>query len=131
LPRSISIRKHEPVCKELTHAHCRNWAAPAQARLPLRQISTARHRLLVSNEKDHEMEKRKLGTQGLEVSALGLGCMGMSDFYGHRDDAESTATIRRAVVMTSAGCRRAFRSLLLSLIRQIPNADKPQPKALL
>ncbi|HJV37238.1 MAG TPA: aldo/keto reductase [Geothrix sp.] len=43
------------------------------------------------------MLTRALGTQGLTVSALGLGCMGMSDFYGHRDDAESTATLRHAV----------------------------------
>jgi aryl-alcohol dehydrogenase-like predicted oxidoreductase len=43
------------------------------------------------------MEKRKLGKQGLEVSALGLGCMGMSQFYGPRDDKESTATLERAV----------------------------------
>jgi len=43
------------------------------------------------------MKKRKLGTQGLEVSALGLGCMGMSEFYGQRDDAESVATIHRAL----------------------------------
>ena len=42
------------------------------------------------------MEKRTLG-QGLEVSAMGLGCMGMSDFYGGRDDAEATATIHRAL----------------------------------
>ena len=42
------------------------------------------------------MEKRNLG-QGLEVSAMGLGCMGMSDFYGGRDDAEATATIHRAL----------------------------------
>ncbi len=43
------------------------------------------------------MLTRTLGTQGLTVSALGLGCMGMSDFYGHRDDLESTATLHHAV----------------------------------
>jgi aryl-alcohol dehydrogenase-like predicted oxidoreductase len=43
------------------------------------------------------METRKLGSQGLEVSALGLGCMGMSEFYGALDDAESVATIHRAI----------------------------------
>jgi aryl-alcohol dehydrogenase-like predicted oxidoreductase len=43
------------------------------------------------------MEKRKLGKQGLEVSQLGLGCMGMSQFYGPRDDNESAATLERAV----------------------------------
>ncbi|MDR3516750.1 MAG: aldo/keto reductase [Azospirillaceae bacterium] len=42
------------------------------------------------------MEYRRLGPV-LEVSALGLGCMGMSDFYGHRDEAEAVATIHRAL----------------------------------
>lgn len=41
------------------------------------------------------MQPRPLGTQGLSVSPLGLGCMGMSDFYGAKDDTESTATIHR------------------------------------
>lgn len=42
------------------------------------------------------MEQRSLGTQGLEVSAQGLGCMGMSEFYGEADDATSVATLDRA-----------------------------------
>jgi aryl-alcohol dehydrogenase-like predicted oxidoreductase len=43
------------------------------------------------------MRKRKLGREGLVVSEVALGCMGMSEFYGPRDDAESIATIHRAI----------------------------------
>ena len=47
------------------------------------------------------MLKRKLGSQGLEVSGLGLGCMGMSEFYGTADERESLATLDRALEL---GC---------------------------
>src|ERR1700755_1007187 len=43
------------------------------------------------------MQKVKLGSQGAIVSRMGLGCMGMSEFYGERNDEESAATILRAL----------------------------------
>ena len=43
------------------------------------------------------MEQRTLGTQGLTVAAQGLGCMGMSEFYGSADEGEAVATIHRAL----------------------------------
>lgn len=43
------------------------------------------------------MKTRTLGTQGLKVSALGLGCMGMSYAYGNSDEKESIAVIHRAI----------------------------------
>lgn len=43
------------------------------------------------------MQQRKLGKNGPSISPMGLGCMGMSEFYGARDDAESIATIHRAI----------------------------------
>jgi aryl-alcohol dehydrogenase-like predicted oxidoreductase len=47
------------------------------------------------------MSMRKLGSQGLEVSAIGLGCMGMSQSYGPADEGESIATLHRAIEL---GC---------------------------
>jgi aryl-alcohol dehydrogenase-like predicted oxidoreductase len=43
------------------------------------------------------IDQRPIGTQGLTASAQGLGCMGMSEFYGPGDDEESIATIHRAI----------------------------------
>ena len=47
------------------------------------------------------LQRRKLGSQGLEVSAIGLGCMGMSQSYGPADESESIATLHRAIEL---GC---------------------------
>ena len=46
---------------------------------------------------EDEMNKRTLGSQGLEVTEQGLGCMGMSEFYGTSDEGEAIATIQRAL----------------------------------
>jgi aryl-alcohol dehydrogenase-like predicted oxidoreductase len=45
------------------------------------------------------MQIRRLGTQGLEAGAIGLGCMGMSEFYGTADEGEAVATIHRALAL--------------------------------
>lgn len=73
------------------------------------------------------MHKRKLGRQGLEVSALGLGCMGMSFAYGHPDDAASIHVLRRALELginfwDTAEMYGPFSNeeLLGSLLKEVP-----------
>src|SRR5260370_40716879 len=51
----------------------------------------------INHRRGSIMEKHKLGSQGAIVSHMGLGCMGMSEFYGERNDKESAATILRAL----------------------------------
>jgi len=74
-----------PVAAVCTHFE----TAPASG-LFLASWAVRQHRMSM-------LPRQKLGTQGLEVSALGLGCMGMSQSYGSADDSESIATIHRAL----------------------------------
>ena len=56
------------------------------------------------------MKQRKIGSQGLAVSELGLGSMGMSAFYGPRDNAESVATLARSLELGVTKAHRRGRA---------------------
>ena len=64
-----------------------------------RAVLSSAHARILAAESGYSalMQQRELGRSGLRVSALGLGCMGMSEFYGASDDAASIATIHRAI----------------------------------
>src|SRR3954466_4420373 len=76
----MSVRRLDQVRARRVVACRRQRCAPSRDRI---------------NQETIIMQQRRLGP--LAVSALGLGCMGMSDFYGGRDEAEAVATIHRAL----------------------------------
>src|SRR5438270_12637336 len=81
--RDLSRRPFKPHCERAFHLRC--------------LTCTARCRRFLSHPTEACMQTRRLGAHGPDVSAVGLGCMGMSDFYGNRDEQEAIATIHRAL----------------------------------
>ena len=87
------------------------------------------------------MDRRNLGSEGLVVSSLGLGCMGMSEFYGTADEGESIATaaapaaysrvisnyLSRRVRSSMRQATRCGRALRRALIRHDPRRRSPRP----
>jgi len=57
------------------------------------------------------MEIRKLGSQGLTASRMGLGCMGMSEFYGERNDEESIRVLQHAAEYVQSSCEGSLKRL--------------------
>ena len=74
------------------------------------------------------MKTRQLGRSGLTVSALGLGCMGMSEFYGPSDEKESLATIHRAIELGGRAIRGKRDKLVIATRFGIVR-DPANPKA--
>src|SRR5207253_457473 len=62
-----------------------------------RSGAAASGRVTYEERKEQPMKRRRLGPNGPEVSEIGLGCMGMSAFYGATDETEARATIERAL----------------------------------
>ena len=92
--RSPSRLRARPPCSSGAAA---GRSRPSRPCAPTGASESARRGGLGSGARRCPMEQRTLGRSGLAVSAQGLGCMGMSEFYGPRDDAESLATIARAL----------------------------------
>lgn len=70
------------------------------------------------------LKKRRLGSQGLEVAELGLGCMGMSQSYGTPNDTESIATIHRAIgLVPFAPLGRGFLTGSIKSTEEFPEGD--------
>lgn len=80
------------------------------------------------------MKTRRLGREGPEVSALGLGCMAMSGTYGPADDAESVATIQeaidRGITLLDTGWRRGIGAKGHGFTRAIDTPDKTRLRPL-
>src|SRR3989304_4184404 len=96
LPSSSQESRKGGMQERIRHLGRSGWhgtlsrAAPPRWGVSRRQYAEVRPK---SQARRGTMEQRRLGSQGLQVSAIGLGCMGMSEYYGEADEAESVTTI--------------------------------------